>query len=112
MELGVVKRNTASATLAQLKAGDPLPLRRAKINQGAAVRKSEIAAKVALDASIVAQATLKVAVEKREIAAVTLASAEKAREEAETALALAVKTRKAAEVALRNAVRARKVLWV
>ena len=39
MELGIVKRNRAKQELAMLKAKDPLPLDRAKINQGAAVRK-------------------------------------------------------------------------
>jgi hypothetical protein len=44
---GIVKRNKAKAELAALKSEDPLPLRRAKINQGAAVRKSEKAAAAA-----------------------------------------------------------------
>ena len=47
---GIVKKNKAAAEVAQLKAEDPLPLRRAKINQGATVRKSDIAAKNAVDA--------------------------------------------------------------
>merc|ERR1711991_285923 len=38
-DLGVVKRNRAAAELAQLKAEDPLPLRRAKITQEASLRK-------------------------------------------------------------------------
>ena len=37
--IGVVKRNKAANELAQLKAEDPLPLRRAKITQEAALRK-------------------------------------------------------------------------
>ena len=37
--LGMVARNKASQELAQLKEKDPLPLRRAKITQDAAVRK-------------------------------------------------------------------------
>ena len=35
MDLGIVKRNRAKQELAMLKAKDPLPLDRAKINQGA-----------------------------------------------------------------------------
>jgi len=41
MNLGVVKRNRAKAELAQLKCTDPLPLRKAKITQAAAVKKAE-----------------------------------------------------------------------
>ncbi|KNC51706.1 uncharacterized protein AMSG_07772 [Thecamonas trahens ATCC 50062] len=37
--LGVVKRNRAAAELAQLKAEDPMPLRRAKLTQEASLRK-------------------------------------------------------------------------
>eukprot|EP00034_Subulatomonas_tetraspora_P000052 GABW01000070.1.p1 GENE.GABW01000070.1~~GABW01000070.1.p1 ORF type:complete len:55 (-),score=12.36 GABW01000070.1:83-247(-) len=39
MNLGVVKRNRAANELAQLKDEDPLPLRKAKITQGAALRR-------------------------------------------------------------------------
>lgn len=38
---GIVTRNKAAAELAQLKAEDPLPLRKAKITQEAALRKAE-----------------------------------------------------------------------
>ena len=55
---GVVAKNKAKNELAQLKAEDPLPLRRAKINQGAAVRKSERAAKIAVDARLEAEGAL------------------------------------------------------
>jgi hypothetical protein len=48
--LGVVKRNKAKAELAQMQAEDPLPLRRARINQGAAVRKAERTLKAAREA--------------------------------------------------------------
>ena len=41
MDLGIVKRNRAKQELAMLKAKDPLPLDRAKINQGATVRKAK-----------------------------------------------------------------------
>eukprot|EP00339_Tiarina_fusa_P006364 CAMPEP_0117035314 /NCGR_PEP_ID=MMETSP0472-20121206/25091_1 /TAXON_ID=693140 ORGANISM="Tiarina fusus, Strain LIS" /NCGR_SAMPLE_ID=MMETSP0472 /ASSEMBLY_ACC=CAM_ASM_000603 /LENGTH=269 /DNA_ID=CAMNT_0004744753 /DNA_START=14 /DNA_END=820 /DNA_ORIENTATION=+ len=44
---GVVSRNKAKAELAQLKAEDPLPLRRAKITTEAAIKKSEKTKKAA-----------------------------------------------------------------
>lgn len=47
MDLGIVKRNRAKQELAMLKAKDPLPLDRAKINQGATVRKAKKARKKA-----------------------------------------------------------------
>lgn len=55
---GIVKRNRAKAEMASLKAEDPLPLRRAKINQGAAVRKSQRASNAAIDASKAAEDAL------------------------------------------------------
>jgi DNA repair exonuclease SbcCD ATPase subunit len=70
-EGGVVSRNKAKAELEQVKAEDPLPLRKAKLNQQAAVRKSEKAQKAAED--------------KAEAAAVARAQAEAARIEAERA---------------------------
>jgi len=45
--IGVVKRNKAANELDQLLSEDPLPLRKAKINQGAAVKKCERATKAA-----------------------------------------------------------------
>jgi len=53
---GTVARNKASNELDQLKAKDPLPLQRAKINQGAAVRKSERATAAAAEARAAATA--------------------------------------------------------
>jgi len=47
MSIGVVKRNKASNELDQMMSEDPLPLRRAKINQAAALKKSERATKAA-----------------------------------------------------------------
>merc|ERR1711879_82745 len=47
---GVVSKNKAANELAQLLAEDPLPLRRAKITQEAAVKKAERAIKIAADA--------------------------------------------------------------
>ena len=47
MSIGVVKRNKAANELDQMMAEDPLPLRKAKINQAATVKKSERATKAA-----------------------------------------------------------------
>lgn len=105
--LGVVKKNIAVNQLAQLKAEDPLPLRRAKISQSAAVRKSDIAAKKALTASLKAASTLKNATEAREIAEKELALAVQARSDAEAALKAAVAARKEAKAALDVSVKAR-----
>jgi len=49
--IGVVKRNKAANELDQLLSEDPLPLRKAKINQEATVRKMEKAAKPFNEAS-------------------------------------------------------------
>merc|ERR1719359_1744062 len=57
-EGGVVSRNKAANELAQLLAEDPLPLRRAKITQEAAVKKAERAIKVAADAVVTAAAAV------------------------------------------------------
>jgi len=45
--IGIVKRNSAANQLDQMLSEDPLPLRKAKINQSAAVKKSERATKAA-----------------------------------------------------------------
>jgi len=47
MSIGIVKRNSAANQLDQMLSEDPLPLRKAKINQAAAVKKSEKATKAA-----------------------------------------------------------------
>ena len=73
MSIGVVKRNKAANELDQLLAEDPLPLQRAKINQGATVRKMEKAAKAAEEAKVKADQQA--------------AAAEKAKAEAEAAVA-------------------------
>eukprot|EP00727_Mastigamoeba_balamuthi_P014294 m51a1_g9488 hypothetical protein (355) ;mRNA; r:634509-636311 len=52
---GVVKRNKAANELDQLLAEDPLPLRKAKINQAAAVKKSEKAREAAEAAKALAE---------------------------------------------------------
>jgi len=56
-EGGVVSRNKAKAELEQVKAEDPLPLRKAKLNQEAAVRKSEKSKKIAEEKADAAKAT-------------------------------------------------------
>uniref|UniRef100_A0A2P2IEW5 TolA-like protein n=1 Tax=Hirondellea gigas TaxID=1518452 RepID=A0A2P2IEW5_9CRUS len=61
-EGGIVSRNKAKNELQQLLGEDPLPLRRAKINQGAAVRANERATAVAGEARKVADEALGVAV--------------------------------------------------
>jgi hypothetical protein len=79
MDLGIVKRNRAKQELAMLKAKDPLPLDRAKINQGATVRKAKKARKKA-DKSAAAAKESKEAAEKAfqaaedQLAALTRAS--------------------------------------
>jgi len=65
-EGGVVSRNRAKNELAQHLAEDPLPLRKAKIDQGAAVRKAEkatAAAQVATAAAVAAREASEAAVE-------------------------------------------------
>ncbi len=54
-EGGLVSRNKAKAELAQHLSADPLPLRRAKLTQEAAVNKAEKATKVAAEARAVAE---------------------------------------------------------
>lgn len=55
-EGSVVQRNRAANELAQLKAEDPLPLRKAKITQAAALKKAEKAANILREAQAAAQA--------------------------------------------------------
>lgn len=77
-EGGVVSRNRAKAELEQAKAEDPLPLRKAKLNQDAAVRKSEKAHKKAEESALAAS-------KRREEAQESSKRAEKSRLEAEEA---------------------------
>ena len=55
-EGGAVSRNKAKAELAQHLAEDPLPLRKAKITQEAAVRKADKATQIASEARAIASA--------------------------------------------------------
>jgi len=63
MSIGVVKRNKAANELDQMLSEDPLPLRKAKINQAAAVKKCERATKAAEAAVKNAEAKLQEALE-------------------------------------------------
>jgi len=82
MSIGVVKRNKASNELDQLLSEDPLPLRKAKINQGAAVKKCERATKAAEAASQKADETEKAAVAKENEAQAAATEAQKKLQEA------------------------------
>jgi len=80
--VGQVTRNKAKAELAQHLSSDPLPLRRAKITQEAAVKKAERAAKAAADAAEAAAAAVIAAQEAKVVALKAVAAAEAAVEEA------------------------------
>ncbi len=99
-----MKKGKAKNELAQLKAEDPLPLRRAKINQGATVRKSEIAAKAAVDARLKATGALNEAITARETAEANLAASIDARKKAQGALKQAIASRQTAEATLQQSV--------
>jgi len=90
MSIGVVKRNKAANELDQLLGEDPLPLRKAKINQEATVRKMEKAAKPFNEASAKAEAAKNEAEAKANAAAEAKAQAEAAVREAESMLQAAV----------------------
>jgi len=60
-EGGLVSRNKAKNELAQHLGSDPLPLRKAKLGQEAAVRKAERATQAAADARVQAQQAVKAA---------------------------------------------------
>jgi len=90
MSIGVVKRNKAANELDQLLGEDPLPLRKAKINQEATVRKMEKAAKPFNEASAKAKAAKEVADAKAQAAAEAKAQSEAAVAEAESMLQAAM----------------------
>ena len=92
-EGGVVSRNKAKAELAQHLAEDPLPLRRAKITQEAAVKKAERATQAAAEA--------------REAAQASAVASSRARQEAEQAANQATDARQKAEKDAQAASRAR-----
>merc|ERR1712137_470474 len=93
-EGGVVSQNKAKAELAQHLAEDPLPLRRAKITQEAAVKKAERATKAAAEARTAAEQSAIASSEARKAAEADAAAAAQARAEA-------TRAREAAEAAAR-----------
>jgi len=97
---GVVNRNKAKAELAQHLAEDPLPLRRAKITQEAAVKKADKASQLATDARAAAEAALKQATSARASAEESAREATAARSSAEKARQHAANAKAAAEEAL------------
>jgi len=80
--IGIVKRNSAANQLDQLLSEDPLPLRKAKINQAAAVKKCERATKAAEAAAQKAADAEKAAVAAENEAEAAAAAAEKKLQEA------------------------------
>jgi len=72
-----MKKGTAKNELAQLESEDPLPLRKAKITQGAALKKAEKAAKVAADEKDAADTAARNAAESKVAAEAAFAEAEK-----------------------------------
>jgi len=108
MSIGVVKRNKAANELDQLLAEDPLPLRKAKINQEATVRKMEKAAKPFNEASAKAEAAKNEADATAAAAAEAKAQAEAAVKEAESMLQAAVD---ALEQAKKNGGVAHGAIW-
>ncbi|KAH3732825.1 TolA protein [Pelomyxa schiedti] len=80
---GLVARNKATNELEQLKSDDPLPLRRAKINQTASVKKAEKAAADAAAASQKASEAATAAAASARAAEAALAAAEEAKANAE-----------------------------
>merc|ERR1711974_417847 len=95
-EGGVVSRNKAANELAQLLAEDPLPLRRAKITQEAAVKKAERATNIAA-------AAREAATKARQESEAAAASATTARQQAEADATAATAAAKAAAAAKEEA---------
>eukprot|EP01100_Stratorugosa_tubuloviscum_P015532 TRINITY_DN8_c1_g1_i13.p1 TRINITY_DN8_c1_g1~~TRINITY_DN8_c1_g1_i13.p1 ORF type:complete len:367 (+),score=243.31 TRINITY_DN8_c1_g1_i13:40-1101(+) len=83
--VGVVTRNKAKAELAQVLAEDPLPLRKAKITQEAAVKKAEKATNIAAEARSKASASANAASQARKQAEDSAQQASQARKAAEQA---------------------------
>jgi len=111
-EGGVVSRNKAKAELAQHLAEDPLPLRRAKITQEAAVKKAEKTANAAAETRHAAEASAAAATKARAQAEQDAADASQARqaatrsrEAAEAAARASAAAKQAADAALDDAAR-------
>jgi len=95
--LGDVKRKQSINELAQLKEQDPLPLRKAKITQEAALKKVERERKAAEAVTAKAQASHEAAEKAARDAEASAAKAEQAKQEAEASAAQAQKRREEKE---------------
>jgi DNA repair exonuclease SbcCD ATPase subunit len=84
--VGLVTRNKAKAELAQHLSSDPLPLRRAKITQEAAVKKAEKATAAAAEARSAAEAARRAAEEAKRKAEAAVDEANQKVDEAEAYL--------------------------
>merc|ERR1712137_1388228 len=105
--IGLVTRNKAKNELAQLLAEDPLPLKRAKITQEAAVRKADKATQQAASARQAAEASAAASSKARAQAEQDAAEASQARAAAEKAAQAASQARQAATQAREQASAAR-----
>jgi len=103
MSIGVVKRNKAANELDQLLSEDPLPLRKAKINQSAAVKKCERATKAAEAAKAKADADAAAAEEASKKADAAEREAADAAQKAKAAEEEAVAAEEAAQAAATEA---------
>merc|ERR1712063_78994 len=95
--IGLVTRNKAKNELAQLLAEDPLPLKRAKITQEAAVRKADKATAHAAQTRQASEASASSASKARAQAEADAAQAEAARKSAEADAQAATAARQQAE---------------
>jgi hypothetical protein len=96
---GAVKKNKAKNEIAQVKSEDPLPLRKAKITQEAALKRAERARQPASDARAAAEAEAKAAHKARDAAdaaAIAAAQSLKVAEKAKADLARQVEETKRA----------------
>ncbi len=103
----IVQKNKAKNELAQHLSSDPLPLRRAKITQEAAVKKADRAAQVAKDASDKASSARAHAEEVANQASAARAHAEEAARQASAARGNAEEAARQASGARANAEQAR-----
>ena len=106
-EGGVVSRNKAKAELAQHLAEDPLPLRKAKITQEAAVKRAERTTQAAAEARKAAEASSVASSKARAQAEDDSRQASAARQAAEADAAAASKARQVASAARESASQAR-----
>uniref|UniRef100_A0A6A7FWF9 Protein tolA n=1 Tax=Hirondellea gigas TaxID=1518452 RepID=A0A6A7FWF9_9CRUS len=100
---GVVTRGRAKNELEQLKQEDPLPLRRAKINQGAVIRRQEKVTAIAVEARAEVEKAESIANESAAVAQNAQRVADEAAEAAIAAKAASDEAAAAAEQALQEA---------